>query len=258
MKTRALLLAFSVVVGLGCNGAAAGAVTKGSAEATKSKADTKRYRRGFNQGITRTDQLESVELQSIRRRMIARQRVSYKELQLLADMGDGVAAIYVAKRLAANPKLQADAVHYYTIACSTGRAGAVAPLSRLLSSTTGSVSDPRLVQAEQTLRDHAARGNPVAVAQLIKFYKSGHPFGTKPEEVIRYERQAADSGDAKTALNMAISMISQGLTSEQEKNEARQFLVTAQKSAEPSTKAVAGAVLRRLETEPTNLVEVSQ
>ncbi|MEK1875760.1 MAG: hypothetical protein AAAC50_25590 [Rhizobium altiplani] len=257
MRIHTLLLAFSFAVGIGSNVTPAAAVTK-NAEATKSKADAKRYRQGFNQGITRTDQLEGPELQSIRRRMIARQRVSYKELQMLADRGDGVAALYVAKRLAANPTLKADAVHYYTIACSTGRAGAVAPLSRLLSTETGSISDPRLDQAEQTLRDHAARGNPVAVAQLIKFYKSGHPFGAKPDEVIRLERQAASSGDAKTALDMAISMISQGLTSEQEKKEARQFLITAQTSAEPSTRAVAAAVLRRLDTEPTNLVEVSQ
>lgn len=253
MRFLTLLVALSIGVnnGYGVAFAAAGADPK-------SKAAVQRYRQGFNQGVTRTDQLTDPALQAIRRRMIARQRVSYKELQMLADRGDGVAAIYVAKRLAANPKLTADAIHYYTIACSTGRAGAVAPLSRLLSATSETVSEPRLAQAEKTLRDHASRGNPVAAAQLVKFYKSGRPFGAKPDEVLRLERQAAAGGDSKTALNLAISMISQGLAGDQEKEEARHFLTIAKDSAEPSTSAIADAVLRRLEKEPTNLLEVSQ
>lgn len=256
MRLLPLLVALSLAADLESGVTFASEVASGANP--KSKAAVQRYRQGFDQGITRTDQLNDVTLQAIRRRMIARQRVTYKELQMLADRGDGVAAIYLAKRLSANPKLTGDAIHYYTIACSTGRPGAVAPLSRLLKVSSESVSQPRLVQAEKTLRDHAARGNPVAAAQLVKFYKSGRPFGAKPDEVLRLERQAAAGGDSKTALNLAISMISQGLASEDEKEEAEHFLSIAQTSSEPSTSAMAAAVMRQLKKEPMNLVEVSQ
>ncbi|KQV70462.1 hypothetical protein [Rhizobium sp. Root1220] len=227
-------------------------------ETRKSKAEERRYRRGFNQGITHTAQLDSAQLQEIRKRMISHRRVSYRELQMLADHGDGVAALFVAKTLAAKPALNADTIHYYTIASSTGRAGAVAPLARHLASASDRVSKARLDQAEATLLQHAARKNPVAIAALLKFYAKGEPFGPEPQQVERLQREAAKGGNTKVALDLAIAMISEGLSDDEEKSEARSYLAIAETSKELSVKTVAAAVLRKLESAPVNSIEVSQ
>jgi len=216
----------------------------------KEKAAEKRYRKSFSQGIIRTDQLPNMQLQSIRKRMISQRSVSYRELQTLADKGDGLAALFVGKRLSGNPNLTADAIHYYTIACSTGRAGAVGPLVSLLARDPTGISQARLSYAERTLRDHAARLNPVAMAALIRFYKSGHPFGLNPKVAEELQRRAAKGGDGKTALDLAISMISEGLPDESNKNEALNYLHIAEKSSDLKVKTIAAAVVRSLESTP--------
>ncbi len=265
MLRTASLIALGIAICIA--GSDAGAVTQSGAvtqpkntkvETRKSKADERRYRRGFNQGVTRTDQLNSAQLQGIRKRMIGHRKVSYRELQLLADRGDGLAALYVAKRLSTNPAHNADTIHYYTIACTTGRAGAVAPLARQLKSASNGVSKVRLDQAEATLLQHAARRNPVAIDALVKFYAAGEPFGTNPQEAERLRREAAKGGDSKVALDLAIAMISEGLLDEDEKSEARRYLEIAEKSPELSVKTVAAAVLRQLDAAPVNPIEVSQ
>jgi TPR repeat protein len=216
----------------------------------KEKAAQNRYRKSFAQGITRTDQLPSMQLQSIRKRMISQRSVSYRELQTLADKGDGLAALFVGKRLSGNPDLTADAIHYYTIACSTGRAGAVGPLVSLLARGPTDISQARLSYAETTLRDHATRGNPVAMAALIRFYKSGHPFGMNSEVAQKLQRQAAKGGDGKMALDLAIAMISEGLPDENNKTEALNYLHIAEKSNDLKVKTIAAAVVRTLERTP--------
>ncbi|MEK1888624.1 MAG: hypothetical protein AAAB35_13860 [Phyllobacterium sp.] len=216
----------------------------------KEKAAEKRYRKSFAQGITRTDQLPSAQLQSIRKRMISQRSVAYREVQTLADKGDGLAALFVGKRLSANPDLTADAIHYYTIACSTGRAGAVGPLVSLLARDPANLSEARLRYAETTLRDHAARGNPVAAAALIRFYKSGHPFGLNLKVAEDLQRQAAKGGDGKTALDLAIAMISEGLPDESDRAEALNYLHIAERSNDLKVKTIAAAVVRSLESTP--------
>lgn len=225
----------------------------------KEKAAEKRYRSNFAQGITRTDQLQSIQLQLIRKRMISQRSVSYREIQTLADMGDGLAALFVGKRLSDNPGLTADAIHYYTIACSTGRAGAVGPLVSLLSRNATDISQARLKYAETTLRSHAARGNPVAIAGLVKFYKSGQPFGQNLEAAEDLQRRAAKAGDGKTALDLAIGMISEGLPDESNKAEALNYLHIAEKSNDLRVKTIAAAVVRSLESAPvTDAFQVEQ
>jgi TPR repeat protein len=261
MRIIAFLLLTGIGAALSVNAppaAAQAAPQVKSAATPQSRAAERRYRSGFARGITRTDQLPSLQLQAIRRRMISHRRVTYSEIQMLADRGDGLAALFVAKRLSNDPDLIADAIHYYTIACSTGRAGAVSPLVGLLGRSPPGMSAARLEQAEKTLRDHAARRNPVAIAGLIKFYSTGLPFGRKPDEAQKLQRDAAKGGDAKVALDLAISMISEGLSGESEKAEAMNYLRIAEKSPDLKIKTVAATVGRSLQAAPVTEIEVSQ
>ena len=65
-------------------------------------------------------------------------------------------------------------------------------------------------------------------------------------------------GDAKVALDLAISMISEGLSDESEKAEAMNYLRIAEKSPDLKIKTVAATVGRSLQAAQVTEIEVSQ
>lgn len=221
-----------------------------------------RRKAGFISGITRTDQLPTPELRGSRKRMVKNQRISYRQLQALADRGDSLAALLVAKQLYQKPEFAKDALHYFTMAAASGRSGAVKPLVALMRMVPpDAANQKRLGAAEAALRAHAARGDDAAFEGLMGAYRSGTPFENSTAKYAEFRASAARRGNANAALEEAISLISStGMTKKRQEIEA--YLVAAERSGDLKTQSVAAALRRKLAsaeaTETPNTGDVNE
>lgn len=166
--------------------------------------------RVWDQRVTETLDLPTWQLQQLRRRMLADQRISFDDMRALADHGDGLAAYRYAQRLVAldRPQLIGDAAHYYATAALTGRDYAIPPMVRLLQQPGLSLSQARASHIENALRGFALRGDAKAVKALMRFYASGEPFGDRPGEVQALQIELAEAGDADAARALLTAAIS--------------------------------------------------
>lgn len=207
---------------------------------------------GFVRGITRTDQLPSADLRIIRKRMVSHQAASYRQLQLLADHGDGWAAMKVAKQLYGQPALVGDAIHYFTIAASTGRSGAVKPLIALLGRIDGKTINPvRIDAAERTLERHAAKGDIAATQGLLRLYGRGRPFGDSDRKLASMRASAADHGDTSAALQEAMALLSLVDGKSLHRKKIESYLLIAASAEDLKTRSVAASLLSGLNTTST-------
>lgn len=205
-----------------------------------------RKKKGFITGITRTDQLPTRELRDARKRMVTNRRLSYRQMQALADRGDSLAALLIAKQLYAKPQLSNDALHYFTIAASAGRSGAVKPLVALVRrSEPTDANRKRLAAAEAALQAHAARGDDAAFEGLISAYRAGTPFENSASKYAEFRAKAAAGGNATAALEEAISLMSQD-NAPTRKKDIEAYLLVAERSDDLKTQSVAGALRRKL------------
>ena len=197
-------------------------------------------------GITRTSQLPTQQLRNIRAKMVSKRRVSFADMRLLADTGDGLAALLLAQRIESigDPKLSADAVHYYSRAAYAGRASAVPALVRLLRTAGVKLDANKLKQAETALKTHAGRDSEVATNALAKFYRTGAPFGLKPEEAERLLRDLAESGNLQAAFDVAVTLLTQGRRNANAKEDALKYLEMAKASDKPGLRAMAETLAR--------------
>ena len=185
--------------------------------------------------------------------MVKGKSVPFSQLRELADAGDSLAAVRLAGRLELEDatRLAPDAVHYYGRAAYAGRDYALRPMIRILKKDGERLSQRQRDQAELVLQTWAARGLPLATDALTSFYRAGKPFGHKPDQLVEMLRKAAASGDGKAALDVAVSLLS-GPPSPQARDEAREYLEIAGASPSPGLRAMAEALLRRVEVVQTN------
>ncbi len=178
--------------------------------------------------------------------MVTNRRLSYRQMQALADRGDSLAALLIAKQLYAKPQLSNDALHYFTIAASAGRSGAVKPLVALVRrSKPTDANRKRLAAAEAALQAHAARGDDAAFEGLISAYRAGTPFENSAGKYAEFRAKAAAGGNATAALEEAISLISQD-NAPTRKKDIEAYLLVAERSDDLKTQSVAGALRRKL------------
>jgi len=196
----------------------------------------------FRRGITATRQLPA-SLQTVRRNLIAGQRVRTADLRALADAGDSLAQMRFAKQLSemSDPSLIRAQVHYYAMAAYNGRDGAVRPLLSLLRAQGATLDASALANAEAALSAQGAHGQVDAIAGLAKFYTAGAPFGAKPEEGLAMLTRLARSGDEDVALDLALQLIAQGEDANLE--DAREFLEIAAASSDIAVKTTATSLL---------------
>lgn len=205
-----------------------------------------RKKKGFISGITRTDQLPTPQLRDARKRMIANKRISYRQMQALADRGDSLAALLIAKQLYQKPELSNDALHYFTMAAAAGRTGAVKPLVALVHKAEPTAANKkRLETAETVLKAHAARGDQAAFEGLMSAYRSGVPFEDSAARYAEFRAKAATAGNSAAALEEAVSMMSRG-DSVTRKAEIEAYLVIAERAGDLKTQSLAGALRRKL------------
>ncbi len=188
------------------------------------------------------------ELQRVRKRLLIGKRVSYREVQALADYGDSIGAFRMGERLIAinDPTLATDALHYFSIAAYQNRGYAVRHMVEILSRTDVKITPAHLAQAEGALRAQALRGNAKAIDSLIRFYSEGSPFGAKADQLEALFKTSADGHNAQSAFRMAVTLLSDpGRTSEQTEQAAR-YLEIAKESGSIGVQASAGNLLATL------------
>lgn len=164
----------------------------------------------FEEGITRTDQLPTLELRRLRKSMLRGDRLSFQDMRKLADAGDGLAAFRYGRRLVAldDPDVLPAAALYFASAAYSGRDYAVRPLVQLLEEEDMELSERRLVHLENALRAFAIRGNVVAEQALVRFYEQGEPFGYHPERAQSLMLAMAEAGNGEAALALATQAMS--------------------------------------------------
>lgn len=164
----------------------------------------------FDERVTRTQDLPTLELQQARRRMLAGEQISWDTMRDLADNGDGLAAFRFAQRIEArnDPSLLGDAAFYYATAAYTNRDYAVGPLVRILDRTDVEFSPRRLEHIENALRAMAVAGDAKAKEALTRFYQTGHPFGRQPERALEFRLDLAEAGDADAAMALVLETMS--------------------------------------------------
>jgi TPR repeat protein len=199
--------------------------------------------------VTRTSDLPTLELQNIRRRMLADQYISFDEMRRLADAGDGNAAYQYGERLLAldDPDVRSAAALYFASAGLTGRDYAVYELVKLLRDPDLPVSEARLQHLENAMRNLALQGSERAVNALADFYASGEPFGRKPEEVREIMIERAENGDAEAAMDLVRDMMS-GET-EGDPAQIRSLLTVVREEGDLGMSAAARTLLARLDTD---------
>jgi hypothetical protein len=197
-------------------------------------------------------------MKQIRNRMIAGDEVSYKDMQALADSGDDLAQLHLAKRIEADndPATLDAAARYYRRAAENGRTSAVRPLIRLLSADVFLDQPKNLTSSQELLEKLAADGNATARDGLIGMYRAGKPFGLDPARADALLVAAAKGGDAKAALDLAFALLS-GTPEAAEIEEAKGYLEVAAASDTLNIRTMAENLLRTLEPQLTASTETT-
>jgi hypothetical protein len=192
-------------------------------------------------------------LQATRKNVLAGKRVTYRQLQALADAGDGVGAFKLAERIQKqdDPKLATDALHYFSLAAYDGRGYAVRHMLNILGDDRLELSTSHLASAEAALRAQAKKGNAVAVEGLIKLYSQGRPFGEKRDELEALLVSGASRKNGDTAFRMAVMLLSQPTRTPEQTEQATRYLGIAREKGSIGMKAAADNLLAQL-TEPAN------
>lgn len=187
-------------------------------------------------------------LKDLRRSMLKGRELSDRELQTLADAGEGLAAARYAKRLEArdDPAFLDDAAHYYAIAVYMGRDFAVPRLVAILGKPEAEFGPARLRNIRAVLDRAVRKGNPVAAAGLADLLLKGERFGTDAPLARDLLLAAAEAGDAKAALRLALGLIrgSDGLPPDPEV--ARRALELAAANPDPGVQAMVATLQRQL------------
>lgn len=202
-----------------------------------------------------------IALQEARKRLLAGKRVSYGELQALADAKDGIGAFKLAERIQTqgDPKLATDALHYFAIAAYEDRGYAVRHMMAILNDGSLELRPSHLESAEAALRRQARKGNEQAVEGLIRLYSEGRLFGDKRDELEALLASGAGKKNGDTAFKLAVLLLSDRDRTPEETQRATRFLAIAEENGSIGMKAAAGNLLAQLQTKPTETTaEVQQ
>jgi len=198
-------------------------------------------------------------LQAARKRLLAGQKVSYDELQALADAKDGIGAFKLAERIQkqADPKLATHALHYYAIAAYQDRGYAVRHMLTILSDGSLQLQPSHLENAEAALRLQARKGNEQAVEGLIRLYSEGRLFGDKRGELEALLASGTGKKNGDTAFKLAVLLLSDRDRTSEQTEQAARFLAIAEENGSVGMKAAASNLLAQLHSKsPETSAEV--
>jgi len=203
-------------------------------------------------GITRTAQLPSDALKTWRKQMLAGRSLNDTKLRSLADALDSLAAFNFAKRLEEKGDLpsRTAAVHYYSISAYLGREIALTRLIKLLKDPEIVLTPSRQKGALDALTRASDKGNGDAAVALSQLYAAGHPFGRDPEATAYWLERAAATGNEDAALKLALAAMTPTDGSAPDPDRARRALLQLAQTDNPGRKAMAAALLARLDAMP--------
>ena len=203
-------------------------------------------------GVSRSNQLPTEHLRSLRKQMIAGRSLATRDLRALADAADGLAAFKYGKWLEEQnkPQLLPDAAHYYAIASYTDRDFALRRLVALLVRPGLELTSARQKEALEAMMRQAQTGNGDAAMALSNMYATGEPFGKDADAVRHWLDVAANGGRGDAAVKLALTymMPADGMAADPVKARAALDLAAAQ--PDPGTKAMAQALMVRLGNMP--------
>lgn len=200
-------------------------------------------------------------LQEARKRLLAGKRVSYGQLQALADAKDGIGAFKLAERIQkqGDPKLATDALHYFAIAAYEDRGYAVGRMMEILGNDSLKLSPSHLKSAEAALRLQARKGNDKAVEGLIRLYSEGRRFGDNRDELEALLASGIGKKNGDTAFKLAVLLLSDRDRTPEQTEQATRFLAIAEESGSIGMKAAATNILAQLHTKSSETTaEVQQ
>lgn len=206
-------------------------------------------------GITSTHQIP-VSLRQTRRDLARGYNVSFSKLRQLADLGDGFAALRFAQRLEEleQPVDPADIAHYYGIAASTGRGGAITRLIKQLDNLgSEDISASRLKMFQTIVVAYAQAGNSYAADAILRYHRSGEPFGNLSLELESILDSAIEESANAIALQLALNALEKPDPSQEDLFGAREHLLLAQRSTSLQTLSIAQNLIPLVEQK---LVEV--
>lgn len=202
-----------------------------------------------------------IALQEARKRLLSGKRVSYGELQALADARDSVGAFKLAERIQkqADPKLATHALHYFAIAAYQDRGYAVRHMMTILNDASLDLQPSHLESAEAALQLQARKGNEQAVEGLIRLYSEGRLFGDKRNELEALLASGAGKKNGDTAFKLAVLLLSDRKRTPEQTEQATRFLAIAKENGSIGMKAAASNLLAQLQTESSETTtEVQQ
>ncbi|WP_371156017.1 hypothetical protein [Jannaschia sp. 2305UL9-9] len=197
-------------------------------------------------GVRSSADLKDARLIETRRRLARDQPVTLQDLRALADAGDGNAALHLPRRMeaegiAAEP---ANLAHYYGLAAATGRVGGLFGLVRILPAIDpDQTSAARLDLLRKTLMAYAIAGNSVAIDAVIRFDRTGHPFGPMPDDIARLARDGRGRGAATVALHLAGDLMQRQWDDPDALSLALGYLQTASDAPSMRVRLIAGNML---------------
>lgn len=191
-----------------------------------------------------------IALQEARKRLLAGKRISYGELQALADAKDGIGAFKLAERIQkqGRPELATDALHYFAIAAYQDRGYAVRHMMTILNDGSLTLQPSHLESAEAALRRQARKGNEQAVEGLIRLYSEGRLFGDKRGELETLLASGTGRKNGDTAFKLAVLLLSDRDRTPAQIEQAARFLTIAEQNGSIGMKAAAGNLLAQLQT----------
>jgi hypothetical protein len=191
-----------------------------------------------------------IPLQEARKRLLDGKRVSYGELQALADAKDGIGAFKLAERIQkqGNPKLASDALHYFAIAAYQDRGYAVRHMMAILNDGSLELQPSHLQSAEAALRLQARKGNEQAIEGLIRLYSEGRLFGDKRGELETLLASGTGKKNGDTAFKLAVLLLSDRERTPEQTKQATRLLEIAEENGSIGMKAAASNLLAQLQT----------
>ncbi|UWQ17945.1 hypothetical protein [Jannaschia sp. M317] len=218
--------------------------------------DARRITVTLTPGIRSGRELRSASLKDTRRRLSQDQPVTRDALRALADAGDGMAALHLARQfdaegLRVNP---ANLAHYYGMAAATGRLGGLFGLVDTLKRVDPEqTSEARLAMLKRTVLAYAQAGNSVAIEALAGFHSTGRPFGPLDADLQALATTGAGQGAALIALQLASDRMQTGWNDAQALTEAQGYLRAASSSKSVRVQLLAVNLLPLLQTRLSEL-----
>lgn len=197
----------------------------------------------------------SPRLEAVRKKVIARKSVPYSDLQALADAGDSLGAYSLGKVIMAKgkPDLLSHALHYFAFAAMYDRDYAVSPMVQILARKDATMQPAHLRQAEKALLRQATDGNDKALESLVRFYRLGQPFGSKPKEATELLEARAGKSDGAAAYQLAVLLLSgDGREDAEARQEAIRYLTIAREDGNIGIRAAAFNLIQTLSDEKPN------